>query len=157
MPFVCNNFPADIITFYIKIIINWLFKFKAMKKLLTIISLLLLFYANAECLVLYSGDDSGTGGGSPAASYASSPGVINVVGISAAFSSMVASNDWNPGQLEELSSEYEACALKRATLEEANQTAINIPTDQYNSTLALLSNIMHVIWETMQSIVRNIF
>jgi hypothetical protein len=126
-----------------------------MKKLLTVISLLMLFFANAECNVLYASDDSGSGGGSPAVSTAPISTATTVTDISAAFVVMVASTADNPGQLAELNSEYNACAAQRAALEATNPTAIKIPTDQYKSTLALLTDLMRQLWETIQSIIRN--
>jgi hypothetical protein len=126
-----------------------------MKKLFTVISLLMLFFANAECTVLYSYDDSGSGGGSTVVSSVSSVTLKPVNDVSAAWSTMVASTSDNSEQFEDLSSEYNAVAAQRAALAAANPSAINISTDRYNSTLALLSNIMKSIWETLQSVLRN--
>jgi hypothetical protein len=126
-----------------------------MKKLFTVITLLMLFFANAECRVLYSDDDSGSGGGSSVVSSVSSSTLTTVTDLSTVWGAMVVSTADNSGQLDELSSEYNAVAAQRAALAAANPSAINISTDRYNSTLALLSNIMKSIWETLQSILRN--
>jgi hypothetical protein len=154
-----------------------------MKKLLTVISLLLLLFANAECTILYLEDDSGSGGCSSASSSTASSAVISVTTATSVASITgfmvnadnsdniydqigeiraeisylrdLLAGETNPTLISQYQSQINTYTEKMATLETAARSNSEFPTNQYKSILDILNNIIKSLRDTIQSIIRN--